>query len=109
ERMDDNWHIRWVAAMLQRTWTGWFPALPRKWIFNLPSGYLKTHICSISFPAWVLGRDPRKSVLIVSETPDQALEIRERCAELMSGRRYRSLFPRARIVRSGRDLELNFG
>lgn len=109
EQMDDNWHIRWNADLLQRLYTGWFPEMPKRWIFNLPPGFLKTHICSISFPTWMLGRDPRKSVLIISETPDQALEIRERCAELMGSRRYRALFPRTRIARMGRDLELNYG
>src|SRR5688572_21176885 len=109
EGMDDNWHIRLMAGILQTSWEHPVPELPRRLIFNLPPGYLKTHICSISLPAWILGRDPRMSVLIVSETPDRALEIRERCAELMSSKRYRWLFPRARILRSSRDLELNYG
>lgn len=109
ERMEDNWYIRLMAGLLQTTRFDTDGILPRRLIFNLPPGYLKTHICSISFPAWILGRDPSMSVLIVSETPDIALEIRERCAELMSSKRYRSLFPRPRIVRSARDLELNYG
>lgn len=109
EAMEDNWHIRTVADLLQCSWLNVSDELTRKLIFNLPPGHLKTHICSISFPAWVLGRDPRKSVLIVSETPDMALEIRERCCELMSSKRYRYFFRRAKIVRSGKEVELNYG
>ncbi|MCW1924264.1 hypothetical protein OKA05_16985 [Luteolibacter arcticus] len=78
-------------------------------IFNLPPGYLKTHLCSVSFPAWILGRDPRKSVLILSEDPEPAFEIQERCAELMGTSRYRSVFPRARIKKISRMLELEYG
>lgn len=78
-------------------------------IFNLPPGYLKTHICSVSFPAWLLGRDPTKSVLILSEDPEPAFEIQERCAELIGSRRYRSVFPRARIKKVSRSLELEYG
>lgn len=109
EMMQDNWHIRFIANLLQFMWDAPEPEAIRRIIFNLPPGYLKTLICSVAFPAWILGRDPRKSALIVSETQDMALEIRERCAELMGSRRYRALFPRARIVRSARDLELNYG
>jgi len=109
EMMQDNWHIRLISNMLQFVWKEPGPEVVRRMIFNLPPGYLKTHICSVAFPAWVLGRDPRKSVLIVSETPDQALEIRERCAELMGTLRYRRIFPRTRISRFGRDLELTYG
>jgi len=109
ERMEDNWHIRVMTDMLQYLWIHPDPEMTRRLIFNLPPGHLKTHICSIAFPAWVLGRDPRKSVLIVSETPDAALEIRERCVELMNTMRYRTLFPRLKIVRSGKEVELNYG
>lgn len=109
EQMMDNWHIRLIANLLQFTWNCPDLEVARRIIFNLPPGYLKTHICSVAFPAWVLGRDPRKSVLIVSETLDQALEIRERCAELMATPRYRRIFPRCRIASSRRDVELTYG
>lgn len=108
-RMEDNWHIRSMADLLQYSWLHPEPEMPRKLIFNLPPGYLKTHVCSVSFPTWVLGRDPRLSVLIVSETSEAALEIRDRCVELMSGKRYQWLFRRARIKRIGREVELNYG
>jgi len=109
EQMQDNWHIRLIANILQFTWESSDSEAVRRLIFNLPPGYLKTHICSIAFPAWILGRDPRKSVLIISETLDQTLEIRERCAELMSTPRYRRIFPRCRISGARRDLELSYG
>lgn len=107
--MDDNWHIRSLSDVLQYTWVNPDPEMARKLVFNLPPGYLKTHICSVSFPAWILGRDPRRSVLIVSETNDTALEIRERCVELMSSKRYKWLFRRARIKKVGREVEFEYG
>jgi len=109
EMMMDNWHIRMIADLLQGPWISPDLEFPRKLIFNLPPGYLKTHICSVSFPAWVLGRDPRRSILIVSETNETALEIRERCVELMRSKLYKWLFPRARISKVGRNVEFSYG
>lgn len=103
-----NWHIDLMAEILQLIYHEPTRGMNRL-IFNLPPGYLKTHICSVSFPAWVLGRDPRKSVLIMSEDPVSALEIQERCAELMSSCRYRAIFPRTKITKCSRTLELNYG
>lgn len=106
EKMDDNWHIRLMANLLQLSWEE--PEALKRMTFNLPPGYLKTHICSVALPAWILGRDPRKSVLIVSETPDQSLEIMQRCAELMASKAYRQIFPRAKIAHVSRRLELEY-
>lgn len=107
--MRDNWHIRLMASLLEFSWLDEQPDVIRRQIFNLPPGYMKTHVCSISFPAWVLGRDPRKSVLIVSESPESALDIQERCAELMMSKRYQSIFPRARVSRNAARIELSYG
>lgn len=104
----DNWHIGLLAEMLQFSSLGKEESFSRL-IFNLPPRSLKTHICSVSFPAWVLGRDPRKSVLILSETPEQAWQLQERCAELMGTSRYRSIFPRAKIKGVGKSVELAYG
>jgi hypothetical protein len=109
ETMRDNWHIRVVADLLQYLWLNPDPETTRKLIFNLPPDSLKTHICSVAFPAWVLGRDPTRSVLIVSETNDEALDIRDRIVELMRSKRYNWLFRRLRIEKLGKDVEFNHG
>lgn len=109
ELMKSNWHIQFIADLLEFFWMTKSPELTRKHIFNLPPNSLKTHICSVSLPAWILARDPRKSVLIISETADHALEIRELCAELIGSPRFRALFPYVRIARHGKRLELTQG
>ena len=108
EILKNSWYIEFMAEVLQLNYQEPGQRMNRL-IFNLPPGYLKTHICSVSFPAWILGRDPRKSVLILSEHPDAAFEIQERCFELMSSSRYRAIFPRATIKKHARMLELCHG
>lgn len=109
ERMDPCWHAPLIANLLQFSWLDKSPEVRRRLILNLPPESLKTHICSISLPAWILGRDPRQSVLIVSETPQHARTIQAKCEELMNSPRYKAIFPRTRIKRVARDVELTYG
>lgn len=104
----DNWHIQFMADLLQFSLSRTEGA-PRRIAFNLPANSSKTHVCSVSFPAWVLGRDPRKTVLILSETPELAWQLQERCAELMGSARFQAIFSRARIKKVGRSVELKYG
>lgn len=108
QKFMDNWHIQLIAEMLEISYYAQGQGANRM-VFNAPPGYLKTHICAVSFPCWVLGRDPRLSVLLISETPEAALQLQEQCTELMGTVRYRSIFPRAKIRRAGRSLELEYG
>jgi hypothetical protein len=108
EMMNDNWHIHLMSNLLRDAWLFPGEALKRL-IVNLPPGYFKTHVCSIAFPAWIMGRDPRKSVLIVSETPELAMDLQARCVELMNSRRYRAIFSDTRFKRLARDAALTHG
>lgn len=108
EMMNDNWHLHFMSNLLRDAWHYSGEEFKRL-IVNLPPGYFKTHVCSIAFPAWAMGRDPRKSVLIISETPELALDIQARCVELMSSSRYRAIFPDTRFKRLGREVELTHG
>ncbi|WAC20904.1 hypothetical protein OVA24_05850 [Luteolibacter sp. SL250] len=102
-----NWHIPQMSDLLQASF--FHPEIPKRLIFNLPPDSFKTHVCAVSFPAWLLGRDPRKSVLILSESIDLAEETKERCAELMDRPRYKAVFHRTRIKSNGRALTLTYG
>ena len=105
----DNWHIELIADLIQFISEYQGDESLKKVIFNLPSGHFKTDLCVVFFITWQLGRDPRLSVLIISETPGLAYELKERCVELMSKPRYKSLFSRARIKSNGKKAELTYG
>lgn len=108
EKFLRNWHTRVIADTLQLILN--LEGVPtNRVILNSPPNTLKSHICSVSLPAWFLGRHQQKSVLIVSETPELAFDLQERCSELMHSRRYRVVFPTVKITKSSRTLELKAG
>ena len=57
-----NWHIRPLAYHLEQVRLGRIKRL----IINLPPRFLKSLISSIAFPAFVLGHDPTKRLLVIS-------------------------------------------
>jgi len=103
-----NWHIQIVAGYLQlmHRHEG---HVPNRVIINLPPGYLKTHICAISYPCWLIGRDPQKSILLISSTPDQAKELLEQCRELMNSQRYRAMFSKVRLTSAQKHIQTHSG
>lgn len=84
----DNWHIHLMAHYLKQVSDGKIKRL----IINMPPRMLKSECVSIAWPAWELGRDPRKKILCLHASKALGHDLDEACFELMASRRYRSLF-----------------
>lgn len=106
--LEENWHIEVMAQYLQAVYRAKSPDLNRT-IFNLPPGSLKTHVCVIAFSCWMLGRNPKLSILLISETQELTMQLRQQCEELLRSPRYQAIFNRTRIKSSSRDLVLTYG
>ena len=60
---------------------------------NIPPRHGKSQLVSIYFPAWFLGRNPDKKVMMVSHTTDLAVDFGRKVRNLISTEEYRSVFP----------------
>tara|TARA_R110000822_G_scaffold300912_2_gene424492 strand:+ start:850 stop:2469 length:1620 start_codon:yes stop_codon:yes gene_type:complete len=60
---------------------------------NIPPRHGKSQLVSIYFPAWYLGRNPRKKVMMVSHTTDLAVDFGRKVRNLISTPEYRRIFP----------------
>ena len=63
-----GWHVEIIAAKLAAVFDGRI----RRLIINMPPRHLKSHLASVSFPAWCLGHDPGARLLGVSYAQDLA-------------------------------------
>ena len=61
-----NWHFRVIAAKLAAVREGRI----RRLAVNVPPRHLKSHLASVSFPAWCLGHSPSAQILCVSYAQD---------------------------------------
>jgi len=84
-----NWHFRVIAAKLTAVYQGRI----RRLVVNMPPRHLKSHLASVAFPAWCLGRNPSLQVLCVSYAQDLADKLARDCRRIVMSDWYQRLFP----------------
>jgi predicted phage terminase large subunit-like protein len=89
----DNWHIHAMAYQLEQVRLGKI----RRLIITVPPRSLKSQICSVAFPAYILGQDPTKRVICVSYSQDLATKLSNDCREVMSSPLYRQVFSQTKL------------
>ena len=60
---------------------------------NIPPRHGKSQLVSIFYPAWFLGRNPNKKVMMVSHTTDLAVDFGRKVRNLISLDLYKEIFP----------------
>ncbi|MEW9921836.1 phage terminase large subunit [Marimonas sp. MJW-29] len=103
-----NWHIDAIAWHLEEVARGGI----RRLIITMPPRSLKSVSASIAFPAWLLGKDPRRRIVCVSYAEGLADKFALDCQKVMEAPWYCATFPVTRIAkgRGGRsDFETTRG
>ena len=90
-----NPHIEAMAYHLEQVRLGRIKRL----IINLPPRYLKSLVTSVAFPAFVLGHDPTKRLIVASYGSDLAVKLANDCRTVINSPRYKSIFPGLQISR----------
>ena len=88
-----NWHICAIAHCLEQVRLGNIKRL----IINVPPRSLKSIMCSVAFPAFVLGHDPTKRLIVVSYSADLAIKHANDFRAVVNSEEYRGIFPGMRI------------
>src|SRR5262245_38230579 len=88
-----NWHICAIADCLERVRLGTIKRL----IITVPPRSLKSIMCSVAFPAFVLGHDPTKRLIVVSYSADLAIKHGNDFRAVVNSEEYRAIFPGMRI------------
>jgi len=84
-----GWHVEIIAAKLAALLDGRI----RRLVINLPPRHLKSHLASVAFPAWCLGRNPSAQILCVSYAQELADKLSRDCRRIVASDWYRQLFP----------------
>ena len=88
-----NWHICRIAYVLEQVRLGNIKRL----IITVPPRSLKSIMCSVAFPAFVLGHDPTKRLIVVSYSADLAIKHGNDFRAVVNSEEYRAIFPGMRI------------
>ena len=65
---------------------------------NIPPRHGKSQLVSIFYPAWFLGRNPDKKVMMVSHTTDLAVDFGRKVRNLISIDAYKEIFPEVALT-----------
>ena len=79
---------------------------------NIPPRHGKSQLVSIFYPAWFLGRNPGKKVMMVSHTTDLAVDFGRKVRNLISTDEYTTIFPKVSLAidsKSAGRWNTNFG
>ena len=88
-----NWHIDYLCDVLEEVYLGKI----KRVIINIPPRYLKSIICSVAFPAWVLGKDPTKRIIVCSYSKTLAVKHSIDTRQVMQSEWYKQCFPNTQI------------
>lgn len=70
---------------------------PKRQIVNLPPRHLKSFLCSVCWPAWLLGHQPSRQIIVVTHSQGLAREFADKSRRVMSSEWYLEAFPETRI------------
>ena len=85
----NNWHIEAISEALTEVYKGNIKRL----LINMPPRYLKSVCVSVAFPAWVLGKDPTKRIIVASYSEKLSLKHSTDCRLIMSNSWFKNIFP----------------
>jgi hypothetical protein len=88
-----NWHICAIAHRLEQVRLGKIKRL----IINVPPRSLKSIMSSVAFPAFVLGHDPTKRLIVASYSADLAIKHGNDFRTVVNSEEYHAIFPGMRI------------
>lgn len=93
--LDYNWHIGLVCEYLEACYL----EQVMKVIFNMPTRTLKSMLCSVFFPAWILGKAPWEKILGCSYDSTLSTELSVYTRSILRTEWYLRTFPDTRLAK----------
>ena len=90
---EHNWHIDLIADYLISVEKGDIKRL----IINIPPRALKSVCVSVAWPAWILGHDPTKRIMVASYAQSLSIKHSLDTRLVMSSDWYVALFPHTKL------------
>jgi hypothetical protein len=92
----DNWHVDVICHELMRITE---EEDNNRLIINIPPRHMKSIICSVAYPAFILGHNPRAEIICVSYADELSSKFALDTRRVMETSWYRDIFPGARIAK----------
>lgn len=94
---DNQRHHDAIARVLEEVEGGRMPFL----ILTIPPRHGKSELTSRRFPAWVIGRNPKRQIVVAAYNQEFSEDFGAEVRSIMSTPQYRQVFPEAKLRRGG--------
>lgn len=84
-----DWYMDAICEFLTEVYKGNI----KRGMINMPPRVGKSKLCSQIFPAWILGKDPKKQIFCATYSSKLSDDMSNSCRALMKSELYRSIFP----------------
>jgi len=102
----DNWHIDVICSEVIKTMNN----EQNRLIINIPPRYMKSIICTVALPAFILGHNPKASIIAVSYSDDLSTDLANKCKRIIESSWYQEIFPATKLSKkSTTDFETTKG
>ena len=96
DKYHHNWHIEVICDKLTDVLEG----KEKRLIINIPPRYMKSIICSVAFPAFILGKNPKARIIAVSYSDDLTSNLALKCKQVMESSWYQDIFPDTKLSKN---------
>lgn len=93
---DPNWHHELIAKELEHI-EAFGDRDYKILVVSVPPRHGKSQQCSIDFPAWFLGRNPEKEIIIASYSADLAGDFGGKTREKVASEQFQAIFPEVEL------------
>lgn len=92
----DNWHIDVICNELMNV----LEDKQNRLIINIPPRCMKSIICSVAFPAFILGHNPKAAVISVSYSDELSSKLALDCKKVIESAWYQEVFPSTKLSKN---------
>ncbi len=89
QKFEDNWHLDLIIEYLKSVES----ADTKRLIINIPPRSLKSTLISVAWPAWILGHNPDKRIIVASYSQSLSLKHSIDCRSIINSEWYKIAFP----------------
>ncbi len=94
-------HLYKLAAALERVASG----ETRRLMVTMPPRHGKSEMVSVRFPAWYLGRNPDRRIILASYAADLAQRFSRQVRQVVTGEAFGAVFPAVSLATDTRSVE----
>jgi predicted phage terminase large subunit-like protein len=95
QKFEDNWHLDLMIEYLKSVEN----SETKRLIINVPPRSLKSTLISVAWPAWLLGNDPSKKIIVASYSQNLSLKHSVDCRSIINSEWYKTLFPKMHLMK----------